>query len=180
MLSSWQTEMWSSPKDGKVVPGNLTKCFLAFHVSGFSEAGGQKSAVDAEAASEVGERFRWFGSIILFGTLSPCFQQVSYNLCLVSRCHFGGALLQRKVDWVEYVFVFGPCRYLLFGNLPAKDLRDGGRHIHRGITVCLQSRSRTSSRRCVRMKCRVSWLCISVIRGFSILFYNLESRKWPY
>ena len=53
-----------------------------------------------------------------------------YNLrFILCRC-LGGALFQRKVGGVEYMLVLGPCGYLLFGNLPAGNLCDGGGHVY--------------------------------------------------
>ena len=50
-------------------------------------------------------------------------------------------MFQRKVGGVEYMLVLGPCGYLLFGNLPAGNLCDGGGHVYRRVAACLQGKA---------------------------------------
>jgi hypothetical protein len=39
------------------------------------------------------------------------------------------------------MLVLGPCGYLLFGNLPAGNLCDGGGHVYRRVAACLQGKA---------------------------------------
>ena len=71
---------------------------------------------------------------------SVCSRLVIISAFILCRC-LGGALFQRKVGGVEYMLVLGPCGYLLFGNLPAGNLCDGGGHVYRRVAACLQGKA---------------------------------------
>ena len=50
-------------------------------------------------------------------------------------------MFQRKVGGVEYMLDISQRGKLLFGNLPAGNLCDGGGHVYRRVAACLQGKA---------------------------------------